>query len=277
MADRVADKFLTVNGLRLHYRDWTLPRANAPTLVILHGLGYSARAWDPSARKLNERYRVIALDQRGHGESDWAPSGDYGFERFLDDVSAFIRELSLVKFSFLAHSLGGRVAYNFTAAHPAMVERLVIVDMGPEIMTPGAGRIAAVMRARDSFDSLEDAYKFARTENPRPPEAEQRARTRVRLKQRADGRWVWQHDPALRSPTRPMPQPSTSEQWAMLTKISCPTLIVRGSASDVFARATAEKMVHVMPNARWIDIANAGHSPQFDNPSEFLRAIEEFL
>jgi pimeloyl-ACP methyl ester carboxylesterase len=193
----------------------------------------------------------------------------------LDDASEFIAELGLKRFSFLAHSLGGRVAYSLTAAHPEMVERLVIVDMGPEIMTPGVSRISTVLRARDSFESLEGAYQFARKENPRPPEAEQRERMRVRLKQRDDGRWVWQHDPALRS--RPMPQPDSESQWAALAKISCPTLIVRGAASDVFARETAEKMVRVMPQARWIEIADAGHSPQFDNPEIFLKAVQEFL
>jgi pimeloyl-ACP methyl ester carboxylesterase len=275
MTDRVADKFIALKGLRFHYRDWAAPSPAAPTLVILHGLGYNARSWDPIARVFNARYRVLALDQRGHGESDWSPSGDYAFARFLDDATAFIAELGLKRFSLLAHSLGGRVAYTLTAAHPETVERLVIVDMGPEIMTPGASRISAVLRARDSFESLEDAYQFARTENPRPPETEQRERTRVRLKQRDDGQWVWQHDPALRS--RPMPQPDSESQWAALAKISCPTLIVRGAASDVFARATAEQMVRVMPQARWVEIANAGHSPQFDNPSGFLKAVKEFL
>jgi len=273
MTAHIANKFIELNNLQFHYRDWDAPNPDAPTLVILHGLGYNARSWDPIARSLNANYRVLALDQRGHGESDWA--GDYAFARFLNDATTFIRDLGLKKFSFLAHSLGARVAYHFTAAHPAMVERLVIVDMGPEIMTPGAHRISSILRARDSFESLEDAYAFARKENPRPPEAEQRERTRVRLKQRDDGRWVWQHDPSLRS--RPMPQPDSESQWQLLAKIPCPTLIVRGAASDVFARATAEKMVRVMPQARWVEIADAGHSPQFDNPEEFLKCLKEFL
>ncbi len=275
MPDPVEDKFITLNGLRFHYRDWAPQGDSALTLIILHGLGYNARSWDPIARAFDAQYRVLALDQRGHGESDWAE--DYSSVRFLEDASAFISEIGLKRFSFLAHSLGARVAYAFTAAHPEMVERLVIVDMGPEIMNPGARRISAILRARDSFESLEDAYRFARSENPRPPEAEQRERMRARLKQHEDGRWVWQHDPALRSPTRPMPQPDPDQQWAMLAKISCPTLIVRGAASDVFSRDTAEKMVRVMPNARWIEIPNAGHSPQFDNPGEFLKAVPRSL
>src|SRR5207249_4376580 len=105
---RVQDKHVTLGGLRFHYREWG--EAGAPPLVLLHGYTSHARSWDTFAGAMCEHYRVLALDQRGHGETEWATDGDYTAERMVEDVAAFAQALGLGRFALLGLSMGGRNA-----------------------------------------------------------------------------------------------------------------------------------------------------------------------
>ena len=270
---QVQDKTVQLNGLHFHYRDWG--NAGAQPLVLLHGYTSHARAWDTLARALCGRFQVLALDQRGHGETEWAE--DYAPERMVEDVDAFVRELGLRRFALLGLSMGGRNAYAYTAQHPEEVERLVIVDIGPEIVPAGSERIRAGVLTRDVFDDPEEAYRAARAANARPPEAELRHRVMSNLMQRDDGRWTWRYDTALRAPDRPLPRPDPEVAWALLPKITCPTLLVRGAESDILSRETAERMVHEIPNCRLVEVPDAGHSVPLDNPAGFIAAVDGFL
>lgn len=270
---RVHDKTVTLNGLDFHYRDWAHEGAQA--LVLLHGFTGHARSWDSFAQPMQEQYRVLALDQRGHGESAW--SEDYAPERMVEDVDAFVRELGLQQFALLGLSMGGRNAYAYAAMHPEELERLVIVDIGPEVMPAGSARIRDGVQAADVFDEPEQAFRAARQANPRPPDAELRHRVMNNLMQLDDGRWTFRYDKRLRSPDRPMPRPTPEEAWALMPNIACPTLIVRGAESDVLARATAERMVRDIPNCRLVEVPNSGHSVPLDNPTGFLEVVQQFL
>jgi pimeloyl-ACP methyl ester carboxylesterase len=222
---------------------------------------------------MRNRYRVLALDQRGHGETEWA--SDYAPERSVEDIDAFVRELGLKRFALLGLSMGGRNAYTYTSLHPEEVERLVIVDIGPEIVPAGAERIQAGVQAPDVFDDPEEAVRRAREANPRPPDAELRHRILNNLKQTDDGRWTWRYDKALRTGSRPRPDPETV--WPLLARITCPTLLVRGAASDVLSRETAARMVETIPNCRLVEVPDSGHSVPLDNPPGFLAAVQQFL
>lgn len=269
----VQDKSVTLNGLRFNYRDWGNEGAQA--LLMLHGFSSHARSWDTAARALSDRYHVLALDQRGHGDTEWAT--DYAPERMVEDVDAFVRQLGLTKFALLGLSMGGRNAYAYTAAHGVEVERLVIVDIGPAIVAAGSNRIFAGVRAADTFDDPEEAVRAARAANARPPEAELRHRVLNNLMQRPDGRWTFKYDAVLRSPDRPLPRPDEADAWAGLRRIGCPTLLVRGAASDILDRETAERMVQEIPNCRLVEVPDAGHSVPLDNPDGFLAALRGFL
>ena len=266
------DETVTLNGLRFHYRDWG--NADAQPLVLLHGFTGHARSWDTFARAMRGRFRVLALDQRGHRETEWAP--DYAPERMVEDIDAFVRTLGLRRFALLGLSMGGRNAYSYTALHPAEVERLVIVDIGPEIVPAGSARIQAGVQAPDIFDDPEDAVRAARAANPRPPDAELRHRVLNNLMQTDDGRWTWRFDKALRAGGRP-PRPEPEAAWALLPRITCPTLLVRGAESDVLAAETAERMVRAIPNCRLVEVPESGHSVPLDNPNGFRAAVEPFL
>jgi pimeloyl-ACP methyl ester carboxylesterase len=269
----VQDKTVSLRGLQFHYRDW--PNAGARPLVLLHGFSSHARSWDRLARAMQPDFRVLALDQRGHGESAW--TDDYGPERMVEDVDEFLKTLGLDRIVLLGLSMGGRNAYSFTAQHPEKVERLAIIDIGPEITTTGMERIMTGVQQRDVFDDPEEAVRQARAANPRPPDAELRHRTLNNLKKTDDGRWTWRYDKALRSSDRPRPRPDAAEGWKELGRITCPTLLVRGAESDILSVETAERMVRTIPNCRLVTVPDAGHSIPLDNPEGFISAVRPFL
>src|SRR5258707_11186782 len=123
----VVDELIEMRGLRFHYRDWASRRSGAPDLVLLHGYTGHARSWDAFAQGMTDRYRVLALDQRGHGESGWAPADRYGVDDMADDLTAFVASLGLKGFSLLGLSMGGRGAMDYSGRRPADLAALVIV------------------------------------------------------------------------------------------------------------------------------------------------------
>lgn len=267
------DQLVMLRGLRFHYRDWG--RADAPPLVLLHGYTSHARSWDTFARAMAEQFRVYALDQRGHGETGW--TDDYTSDRMVEDVAAFADALKLATFDLVGLSMGGRNAYGYTARHGARVRRLVIVDIGPEVPAHGGARIRQGALANDVFDTPDEAFAVARAGNRLAPDAELRHRVDNSLMLRDDGRWTYRYDKALRDPARPRPQPDAAAHWAMLATIQVPTLLLRGSESDVLSVETAEQMARVMPNCRLVTVPNAGHSIPLDNPDGFIDAVRAFL
>jgi esterase len=272
----VRDETVTLNGLRFHYRDWG--NADAQALICLHGFTSHARSWDTFARAMRDRYHVLALDQRGHGETEWAT--DYHPERRVEDLEAFVSTLGLDRFVLLGLSMGGRVAFMYAAKHPRTVERLVIVDIAPEADPRGAQRIDRGVRANDVFDDPEQAVAAARLANPRPPEAELRARVLNNLVRRDDGRWTFRYDVALRdgSGARVMPTPDEiSRAWASLANITSPTLLVRGAESDILSPELARRMLASIPDCRLVEVPNSGHSVPLDNPTGFIEAVRTFL
>lgn len=271
---RVEDRTVELNGLQFHYRDWGDP--SAPPLVLLHGFTGHARSWDTFASSLQERLRLLALDQRGHGESAYA--GDYAPARMLEDVEAFRRALGLERFRLLGLSMGGRNAYAYAAARPEAVERLVIVDIGPEIGKAGLNRIrTAVQATSDVFQDPEEAVALMRAGNARAPEAELRHRCLNNLIQRPDGNWTWRYDPVLRDPQRGLPQADPEAGWQQLSQIACPTLLVRGEESDVLDREVADRMRREIRDCRFVEVKDAGHSVPLDSPLGFQAAVRSFL
>src|SRR5262249_39823168 len=128
---------LTLNGLRFHYLDWG--NDDAEPLLLLHGFTGHAHVWDYVAGELRDDFRVVALDQRGHGDSEHADL--YGSVPMVDDLAAFVDALALEHFALLGQSMGGINAFIYTAEHGDRVKRLVLGDIGPEIAPAGITRI----------------------------------------------------------------------------------------------------------------------------------------
>jgi pimeloyl-ACP methyl ester carboxylesterase len=276
---QVQDKFITLNGLKFHYREWE--KAEAPTLVLLHGVTGHARMWDTTAQAMQSRYRVLALDQRGHGETEWAKDNSWLARR--DDIGAFARILGLRKFFLLGHSMGGVVAYRFAGAYPDMVERLVIVSAGPPIPNPPASSGSSidarkplpVSQLQYEFDTKEEMVKYMSSGLPHASATGVRTYVLSYACQLDNGHWTMGYDPLVLKGDPTLTTPD--ELWALVSKITCPTLVVRGAEDTRFSREQAERMAREIPNCRLVEIPGAGHTVPWDRPTEFIIAVREFL
>ena len=270
------DHALTVGGLAFHYVAWG--QESAPPLVLLHGITGHARSWDALARELCADFRVIALDQRGHGDSDRAPDGDYRVATMAGDVAGMADALGLGRFALVGLSMGGRVGIAYAAAHAARIARFCIVDIGPEIHLPGMERIREMMAgAPERLASEEQAVEFVRRANPRMAEAGLRDRVRHGLRPLSGGGFEWKYDKALRDMMRQGGRRETIDLWEPLRRISAPVLLVRGAESDVLSAEVAKRMIDALPDGRLVEIAGAGHTVPADQPEAFARAVRRFL
>lgn len=274
----VSDELIELRGLRFHYRDWAPAHPALPTLVLLHGFTGHSRYWDFFAPQMTDRYRVLALDQRGHGESAWAAPDAYGNDDMTDDLRAFVAAMGLQAFSLLGLSMGGMVGIRYAGERPpAALKRLVIVDIGPEIAPAGLARITSGAHASDVFDSLEAAFELAKRGSPIVAEHRLEHRTRHALMRTADGRWTWRYDRTLRDPKIPRKRLSPEDGWRFVAGIQVPTLIVRGERTDVFPIECAERMARDIADAKLVEVRGAGHSVALDQPEGFLQAVRAFL
>src|SRR5262249_4598668 len=243
-----------------------------------HGITGHARTWDDEARLLSERFRAIALDQRGHGDSDPAPDGDYSDDALLGDLEAFVGALGLARVSLVALSLGGRVAINYAGHHPERVERLVVVDIGPDIAPGGRARVGSLMaQAPERFETVEDVVTHMRANNPRYTEALLRVRAQHAVRALPGGGFTWKYDRALRDAIRQGRMRAPADLWPQWRAIRCPTLLVRGSESDILTDEMAKRMLDAQPDARLAVVDNAGHTVPGDQPAVFQALLREFL
>lgn len=262
-----------VDGRGLHVLEWGPD--DAPPVLILHG--FSGHAWQAElmAPALVPAYRVIALDQRGHGDSDWADV--YGAKPMATDAVGVLDALGIERASLVGHSLGGIVALAVAGSSPERVSRLVLGDIGPEIDPAGAARIQRAVRERDVFASVDDAVAQQAELNPTADPAALAHRIEHNLVERPDGTLTWKYDPALREGTATFDHYAPDEQWALFAAITVPVLILRGELSDILSVEVAERMLAVNPHARLVTLAGAGHSIATDAPDRVAAALVEFL
>ena len=268
------DKEVTANGLRFHYLDWGTE--GKQPILFLHGALQQAHSWDFVALSLCLDYHVLTMDARGHGDSQWALDGDYSLDAHQRDLDGFVEALGLEQFVLVGHSMGGRNGYVFASRHADSVKSLVIVDTGPQMGPQGESRIR---RFRELPDVLDSYQEFAE----RVCEYTGRSREQVlgalkySIRQREDGKWTWKYDKLLRTPGyRPESWPA-EKLWECLASVRCPTLIVRGSESDVFSAEVMERMLEIIPQSTSADVPMAGHLVAGDNPTGFLKALVSFL
>lgn len=273
---KVTDELIELRGLRFHYREWAPKLMGAPALVLLHGYTGHARSWDGFAESLAEEYRVLALDLRGHGESQWDPAGNYATREMVADLEAFVAALDLQDFALVGLSMGGVVSIGFAGKRPTGLARLVIVDIGPEIDRSGLRKINTNVAQEDVFASPEAAFVQARQANSVPPEAHHRYRVDHGLMRTEDGQWTFRYDRVLRAGV-PRDGIPPDEGWRLVAEIGVPTLLLRGENSDILAASVAERMVADVPDCEFQEIAGSGHPIPLDKPEAFLEALQRFL
>ncbi|MCH7741709.1 MAG: alpha/beta hydrolase [Proteobacteria bacterium] len=274
---KTTDKLIEMNGLRFHYRDWRSTKPDAEDLVLLHGYTGHARSWDWFAERMSDSYRVLALDQRGHGETQWAQPSEYGSLKMVEDLKTFVAAHGLESFNLLGLSMGGIVSIHYAGSCPAELKKLVIVDIGPKISTSGTSRIQTSVQQSDVFENVDEAYERSRAANTVPPDEHLRHRVENNMMMLADGRYTYRYDRALRDTSVDRPRPSEEEGWQAVQNILAPTLLVRGELSDILSVDVANRMVREMHDCRLETVAGSGHSVPLDKPEGFLAAVQSFL
>ena len=271
------DKFVEANGLKFHYLEWGDP--SNPPMLLLHGFAQTCHSWDFVALSFSDRYRVIALDQRGHGDSAWAPDGDYSPETQQKDIAAIVEGLGLNEFVLMGLSMGGRNSFTYAGNHTDKLKALVIVDAGPQNMQAGSGNIRSFVQQEDELDSVDAFVDRVLQYNPRRDAVQVRGSILHNLMELPNGKWTWKYDKLLRSPDRRIgADPATTERlWGYLESIQCPVLVVRGGASDIMALDIAESMHDRIPNATMVTVEGAGHLVMGDRPAGFQKAVTDFL
>ena len=267
---------ITANGINLHYLDWGTE--GKPPLVLLHGLRGHANVWEDVALALCNDYHVYALDQRGRGDTDHAPGGDYSTDAFVADLKGFVDAVGLDKFILFGHSMGGRNSMAFAGQYPDRLERLCIVDIGPRIEPAGGNRITEELRnLPPEFDSFEDALAHVQTGNRFASESVMRRRLAGQSQELPNGKIGWKFDPAIREQRINGTAAPAVDLWPTLERVTCPTLLVRGTETDLLTEETARQMVDTLAQGTLAEVQRAGHMVFEDNPADFIAAVKGWL
>jgi pimeloyl-ACP methyl ester carboxylesterase len=266
------------DGLELRADAYGVPEARP--VLLLHGGGQTRHAWQGTARRLSEAgWYAVALDLRGHGDSAWAEDENYSVDAFAGDVARVAATFATPPV-IVGASLGGIAALIAEGeGSGTLSSALVLVDIAPRIEINGVLRIVSFMGAHlDGFASLEEAADAIAAYMPHRPRPTDLSRLQKNLRQRADGRYYWHWDPRFLTGKRP---PSASGDMERLLRaarnIHVPALLVRGQLSDMVSESGAAEFQRIVPNARYVDVTNAGHMVVGDKNDIFSNAILEFL
>lgn len=251
-------------------------------VLLLHGGGQTRHSWRSTGRGLAvDGWSTIALDARGHGDSQWAPDGDYGIDALVADLTLVVGELG-EKPVLVGASMGGMTSLIGQGENPDLARGLVLVDIAPKVETSGTAEIMAFMRSGlDGFASLDDAaaaiaaYTPNRVRTPNP----QGLRKNLRLR---DGRWFWHWDPEfLRQGDEPTRDSDSIVQYerarTAAAAINVPTMLVRGKQSNVVSEEGAKELLRLIPAAKLIDVTGAGHMVAGDDNDVFSGGLKGFL
>jgi esterase len=264
------DLFVRVNGLRLHVLETGEASAGRP--AILHGIARHAHTFDHIARDFARSYRVLAVDMRGHGDSDWSSEGAYLVQDYVKDLEGLIDQLRLRKVTLLGNSTGGRVAQVYAGIHPERVDKLVVEDVGPERPQNIADAFARrVEQEKNGWASEDELVAQLVNQNRRTPEPLLRTYAHFGLKRREDGRLIWKRDPNL------VKGFIETELWDSVRRITAPTLYVIGGGSRIVPPETREKLKNTLANVRIVVMPDLGHYPDEEDTAGFMKIVQEFL
>jgi esterase len=266
---------VTANGLGFRYLDWG--NKEQRPILFLHGGALTAHTWDLCCLALRDDYHCMALDQRGHGDSDWAPDADYSISAQREDVKGFAEAIGLDHFVLVGMSMGAINGLAYAIRYPETLSALVLIDAGPDVRRRGSSRIRDFVNGGAKPESLDAIIERALAFNPRRDPKVLRRSLMHNLRRQEDGNWVWKYD---RRRFQQMGEAHAAERQGLadgLARVTCPTLVVRGAESDVFHEEDGERLAQRLPDGRFITIPLAGHTVQGDNPKDLAAALRNFL
>jgi pimeloyl-ACP methyl ester carboxylesterase len=274
-------EFSGAGGLMLVADEWNRGAsvaADRPTILMLHGGGQNRFSWKNTGQVLaNDGFHVVAIDSRGHGDSDRAPDADYDVETLTADVMAVLDKIGR-PVVIIGASMGGLTGILVAdRAGPETVIKLVLVDVVPRFEKNGSARIRDFMLTNiDGFESLDQAadavaaYLPHRTK-PRSPEG---LKKNLRLR---DGRWYWHWDPAFMTKPGDDPELRTEGFETAAARLEIPVLLIRGKLSDVVSPEGVEHFLTQVPRAEFVELSKAGHTAAGDDNDAFSEAVVAFV
>ncbi|WP_405582733.1 alpha/beta fold hydrolase [Streptomyces sp. NBC_01190] len=252
------------------------PPGGRPGVLMLHGLLGRASHWAPTARRLAPHYRVLALDQRGHGRSG-KPGGPYTPDAYVADAIAAVEQLGLAPVTLVGHSMGALTAWQCAARRPDLVAAVVICDMRASPVGEVRQRELADWLASwpVPFATLGDVRRWfaagcGRTDSPDPVRGDYFAEV---MEERQDG---WRPLYATEHLLRSRDPWIRDAHWDELAHVTCPALVVRG-LDGLLGRAEAQEMVRVLPRGRYAEIPDAGPLVPWEQPGAWYATLESFL
>jgi pimeloyl-ACP methyl ester carboxylesterase len=264
------DKFVTVNGLQIHYLDWG--NAGKQPLILLHGIARVAHTFAHVAPHFAKDFHVIAVDMRGHGDSGWHAQGAYLVEDYTSDIEQLIEQLGLRNVVLWGASTGGRVVQMIAGLHPDWVSAVIVEDVGPERPAAISNRRGDRMaKEADGWASVDELVAQLKADNPRTQEPVLRNLAQHGAKPRADGRIVWKRDPAILKGFIP------TELWGTVRQIKAPIIYVLGGASTIVPLETQQELKRALPQVQIVTMSELGHYPSDEQPEAFLAIADRFL
>ncbi len=261
---------MTVGTLRIHYVDWG--NAGRPPLVMVHGIDRIARTFDHVAPHFTERYHVIAMDLRGHGDSGWDPQGRYLVEDHVGDLEGLVQQLGLRGITLWGNSTGGRVVQVFAGTHADLVSAVIAEDVGPERPRQISDAYAQrVKRDENGWSTPDELVAQLRTASPAMSEAVLQAYVRYGTRRRDDGRLIWKRDPNL------VKGFVETDLWREVRAIKAPILYLLGGRSTIVPAATQDALKKTLPQVQIVTMPGLGHYPSDEKPAEFLAIVDGFL
>jgi pimeloyl-ACP methyl ester carboxylesterase len=281
MTNTVEFEQLSIRGSDLNLVADVAGPVHAPGILFLHGSGQTRQSWGRAVSQAVRRgYRAVALDLRGHGDSDWSPDGQYSLDRFVADIRKVIEHMGGEPI-LVGASLGGLIGMLIAASPPPRLRALVLVDVTPRIEQKGANEVMAFMdSAPDGFVSLEEAAAAVAAYLPHRPRPTDTSGLKRNLRLR-NGRYYWHWDPAFMQMGRDAQAkisfegPNALESAARAVDI--PTLLIRGGRSRIVSDAGAREFLELVPHAEFVDIAGAHHMVAGDANDAFNEAVFRFI
>jgi pimeloyl-ACP methyl ester carboxylesterase len=262
-----------------------------PSVVLLHGGGQTRHAWRSTANQLaRQGWTAYAIDQRGHGDSDWVEDGIYSFQKFAADVKAVAQELTRRdgrKPVVIGASLGGISAMlaegeTLRDSGEHLLASLVLVDITPRVDYEGVAKVQGFMRAhaKEGFASVDEAADAVAEYMPHRPRPKNTEGLKKNLRLSPDGRWRWHWDPRFMDGRRRFDPDREQLERSMLdaaSNIKVPALLVRGGSSELVQEAHAREFLELVPHAEYVDVADARHMVAGDQNDHFSTAVLDFL
>lgn len=269
-------RWMREDGLRLCGDCWGNPQA--PLVLLLHGGGQTRHAWKRTGELLARRgFHAVALDARGHGDSDWAAGGAYSPDDMAEDIIAVAAEIAAPQTALVGASMGGGAALVAAARAPSRCDALVLVDIVPRMEVAGIHAIWAFLdRNTDGFDTLEEVHEAVASYQPHRKRKRNLEGLKKNLRIGGDGRYYWHWDPDWRTANRNISAYMDRLDQAARA-LSAPVLLVRGKHSNVLSQRGVDAFLDTCPQAEFVDVQDAAHMIAGDQNDAFSDAVIAFL